>query len=84
MPVVVNLKAQNQGPPGISIMSGSGAPSISAVIGTLYIDQTNGDLWQQQISGWTQTGNLQGPPISSTFSESTPSGGANGDVWFQY
>lgn len=51
------------GPPGKSIMDGSGAPAGSlGAVGDLYINYVNGDLYEKTASTtWTLDGNIRGP-----------------------
>lgn len=59
------------GPPGASITSGEGAPeSTGEVPGTVYINTSNGDLWQTEDGdNWALRVNLKGPPGPETLSD---------------
>jgi len=51
------------GAPGEHWIYGTGAPAVSAdPVGTLYLDGTNGNVWEQQSGGWVFTGiSIKGP-----------------------
>jgi hypothetical protein len=62
------------GASGDAWVYGTGAPAVSAdPIGTLYLDGANGNVWEQQASGWVFTGITIKGPIGATGAPGYPS-----------
>jgi hypothetical protein len=91
-PVVIEIAARGEpGPPGdtgdtgLSVLNGVGAPaSGTGSNGEFYIDTSTWTIYGPKTAGAWGSGTLLIPTVPTfTISVSAPSGGDDGDVWYQ-